>query len=84
MITLAITLEPFYIIVIALIAICFLDILYVSILKPIINKNRVKNKLLYHISKSNLSYDLSKTNIDGSDFKLLINGKKYLIKVEFI
>lgn len=84
MITLTITLDPFYIIVIALIAICFLDILYVSILKPIINKNRVKNKLLYHISKSNLSYDLSKTNIDGSDFKLLINGKKYLIKVVIV
>ena len=84
MITLAIKLDPFYIIVVALIAICFLDILYISILKPSINKNRVKNKLLYYISKSNLSYDLSKTNIDGSDFKLLINGKKYLIKVVIV
>ena len=77
MITLAISLDPFYIIVLALIILCFLDILYVSILKPIINKIKVKNKLLYNISKSNLSYTLTKEKKDGCDYKLLINGKEF-------
>ena len=84
MITLAISLDPFYIIVLALIILCFLDILYVSFLKPIINKIKVKNKLLYNISKSNLSYTLTKEKKDGCDYKLLINGKEFYIKVVIV
>ena len=83
MITLALP-ESFYIIVIVLIVLCFLDIIYLSVIKPIFNNNKVKNKLTKLINKHNISYKLEKAKEDGANFKLLLNGKKYLIKVVIV
>ena len=84
MITFATEIKPFYLIIIILIIGCFLDIFYVAFLKPVININKVKNEITYHLVKNKLPYTLEKTKEDGANFKLLISGKEYLIKVVIV
>ena len=84
MITFATEIKPFYLIIIILIIGCFLDIFYVAFFKPVININKVKNEITYHLVKNKLPYTLEKTKEDGANFKLLISGKEYLIKVVIV
>ena len=74
-------LESFYIIVIAVIVICALDILYIALIKPTIYKNKairlikkaaLNNKKIVHIIKN---------KNDGCSFSIKVDEKTYNAKV---
>lgn len=74
-------LEPFYIIVLAVIVICALDILYISLIKPTIYKNKairlikkaaLNNKKIVHIIKN---------KNEGCSFSIKVDEKTYNAKV---
>ena len=74
-------LEPFYIIVIAVIVICALDILYIALIKPTIYKNKairlikkaaLNNKKIVHIIKN---------RNEGCSFSIKVDEKTYNVKV---
>lgn len=74
-------LEPFYIIVLAVIVICTLDILYIALIKPTIYKNKairlikkaaLNNKKIVHIIKN---------KNEGCSFSIKVDEKTYNAKV---
>ena len=74
-------LEPFYIIVLAVIVICALDILYIALIKPTIYKNKairlikkaaLNNKKIVHIIKN---------KNEGCSFSIKVDEKTYNAKV---
>jgi len=74
-------LEPFYIIVLAVIVICALDILYIALIKPTIYKNKairlikkaaLNNKKIVHIIKN---------KNEGCSFSIKVDEKTYNTKV---
>ena len=74
-------LESFYIIVIAVIVICALDILYIALIKPTIYKNKairlikkaaLNNKKIVHIIKN---------KNEGCSFSIKVDEKTYNVKV---
>ena len=74
-------LESFYIIVIAVIVICALDILYIALIKPTIYKNKairlikkaaLNNKKIVHIIKN---------KNEGCSFSIKVDDKTYNAKV---
>lgn len=74
-------LESFYIIVIAVIVICALDILYIALIKPTIYKNKairlikkaaLNNKKIVHVIKN---------KNEGCSFSIKVDGITYNIKV---
>ena len=74
-------LESFYIIVIAVIVICALDILYIALIKPTIYKNKairlikkaaLNNKKIVHIIKN---------KNEGCSFSIKVDGLTYNAKV---
>ena len=74
-------LNPFYIIVLAVIVICTLDILYIALIKPTIYKNKairlikkaaLNNKKIVHIIKN---------KNEGCSFSIKVDGKTYNAKV---
>ena len=74
-------LESFYIIVIAVIVICALDILYIALIKPTI----YKNKAIRLIKKAALNNKKNVHNIknknEGCSFSIKVDEKTYNVKV---
>lgn len=74
------SIPTFYIICIVLVALCILDILYITIVSPKLNISRVKGKIEKSF-KGDKKYMLVKSKVDGADLKLIYDDKDYYIKV---
>ena len=73
--------KPFYIIVLAVIIVCLLNILYTLVIKPLYYKKKALTLISKASKESNTPYQIDKTRKDGSTFTLIINNKTYNVKV---
>lgn len=74
-------LESFYIIVIAVIVICALDILYIALIKPTIYKNKAIRLIKKAALNSKKIVHIIKNKNEGCSFSIKVGEKTYNAKV---
>ena len=75
------TINPFYIIVCAVVFVTILNIIYITILYPFISKKKIKKKILSTAIQHNADCSIIKSNYDDADFIVKVNGKLFLVKL---
>ena len=71
----------FYITAGVLVLICLLYIIFISVYYPLLCKSKVYKKINQIKEENHYDFELKKSKIDGSDFVLIKDNKRYLIKV---
>lgn len=74
-------LESFYIIVIAVIVICALDILYIALIKPTIYKNKAIRLIKKAALNNKKNVHIIKNKNEGCPFSIKVDEKTYNVKV---
>lgn len=74
-------LESFYIIVIAVIVICALDILYIALIKPTIYKNKAIRLIKKAALNNKKNVHIIKNKNEGCSFSIKVDEKTYNVKV---
>ena len=74
-------LEPFYIIVLAVIVICTSDILYIALIKPTIYKNKAIRLIKKAALNSKKIVHIIKNKNEGCSFSIKVDEKTYNAKV---
>ena len=74
-------LESFYIIVIAVIVICALDILYIALIKPTIYKNKAIRLIKKAALNNKKNVHIIKNKNEGCSFSIKVDEKTYNAKV---
>ncbi len=75
------TIKPFYIIVLLLILVCFLDIIFQMLIYPLFKQTTIKKAILEAARKYNCDCTLIKEKTCGTNFILKVEQKKYFIKI---